>query len=563
MYITLSLIISMCATAACCKDNSPIDINWDNPEPTPEETCKENPLVTVWTGEQEINWSKDGCFYIVDAQSFAKVEAGLKIRFNAKNVNVGAIGNIRKIDWSGMAVDIPFAGTFYEWEITEDMAAELKTEGCIVGGYGHTLTSIQLIDPAKIPDVKCQLVAEDIKVWEEGSTPIIRINAENRQTVAFDVTATLSLRDDHHNHIGELSITENVGAKEAKTITFDLSILMKTPGFYHAVVVANYSEVCSYNIGYAPEEISSPIDCRPDFDSFWDKAKSELAAVAPEYKVTLIPKKSTGARNIYFVEMKSIDNGDGQPVTIRGYLAEPKKVGKYPAIIYQNGYEDTNIDGNSEFFHWLDTNGNPEWIEFNLSVRGQGVNNRNPYKETDNIYGDYFAYNFGNKDRYYYRGAFMDVIRSIDFVMSRENTDKDNVFMAGGSQGGALTIAGAALDNRLNAIAPTVQFLCDFPDYFQVGTWPGNVAFAKSSELGICETAMYEFLSYFDIKNHAKNVTCPVKSVLGLQDDVCPPHIGMSAINNMASEEKIYAIDPMSGHNASNDAMPFFKSHLK
>ena len=48
--------------------------------------------------------------------------------------------------------------------------------------------------------------------------------------------------------------------------------------------------------------------------------------------------------------------------------------------------------------------------------------------------------------------------------------------MMGGSQGGALTIAGAALDNRLNAIAPAIQFMGDFPDYFKVGAWPAAVA---------------------------------------------------------------------------------------
>ncbi len=44
--------------------------------------------------------------------------------------------------------------------------------------------------------------------------------------------------------------------------------------------------------------------------------------------------------------------------------------------------------------------------------------------------------------------------------------------MMGGSQGGALTIAGAALDNRIKAIAPSIQFMGDFPDYFKVEAWP-------------------------------------------------------------------------------------------
>ena len=73
--------------------------------------------------------------------------------------------------------------------------------------------------------------------------------------------------------------------------------------------------------------------------TFWNKAKADLAKVAPDYKLTKIEEKSTAKRNVYLVEMKSIDNGDGKPVTIRGYYAEPVAPGTYPVIITQNGYD--------------------------------------------------------------------------------------------------------------------------------------------------------------------------------------------------------------------------------
>ena len=164
--------------------------------------------------------------------------------------------------------------------------------------------------------------------------------------------------------------------------------------------------------------------------------------------------------------MNSIDDGDGTPVTIRGYYAEPVTEGTYPVIITQNGYDS---DANIPALNFCPNgDSNPGWIELNVSARGQVINNREP---NTNKYGDWFAYNFGNRDAYYYRGAYMDVIRSIDFITSREKAQQDNIFMMGGSQGGALTIAGAALDNRLNAIAPAIQFMGDFPDYFKVGAW--------------------------------------------------------------------------------------------
>lgn len=132
--------------------------------------------------------------------------------------------------------------------------------------------------------------------------------------------------------------------------------------------------------------------------------------------------------------MNSIDDGDGTPVTIRGYYAEPVAEGTYPVIITQNGYDSDATIPALNFCPNGDSN--PGWIELNVSVRGQVINNREP---NTNKYGDWFAYNFGNRDAYYYRGAYMDVIRSIDFITSREKAQQDNIFMMGGSQGGALT----------------------------------------------------------------------------------------------------------------------------
>lgn len=73
----------------------------------------------------------------------------------------------------------------------------------------------------------------------------------------------------------------------------------------------------------------------------------------------------------------------------------------------------------------------------------------------------------------------------------------DNIFMTGGSQGGAFAIAGAALgDGRINAIAPSIQFMGDFPNYFKVGSWPASTARDMQEKLGISDDEMYKFLSY-------------------------------------------------------------------
>lgn len=525
---------------------------------------KGNPVHNVWTGNKKIDWSAgvtDG-WLAVPSSSFSEAQTGWKVRFNFSGLAIGAQGHISTGSWQDMpdATEyLSLTASYFEFDITDAMLAELQSNGCVVSGIEFTLTGIDLIDPTQIPAFVCTLDNCSVKCWEKGEQPQISVTIQSLEAKDMTTTVSLKLRTDKYEDVTTDSKEVTVAAEETQTVTFPLTL---TPGFYHAVVEANHSLLRDFNIGYDPTSIVSEPDMQPDFNEFWTKAKSDLAAVAPEYKLTKIEEKSTAKRNVYLVEMKSVDNGDGQPVTIRGYYAEPVAEGTYPVLITQNGYDS---DTSSE--PWCpEGDSNPEWIELVMSNRGQLINNREPYKDENSFYGDWFAYNFGNKDTYYYRGAYMDVVRSIDFICSRDKAQKDNIFMTGGSQGGAFTIAGAALDNRLNAIAPSIQFMGDFPDYFQVGAWPASVAKAKQNELGMDDEQMYRFLSYFDTKNLATLVTCPVITAIGLQDPICPPHTNFAPYNNLKVGDRQYVVNTECQHETPakwyNTCMDFFKAHM-
>jgi cephalosporin-C deacetylase len=522
-----------------------------------------NPADTIWTGSKTIDWNHSA-WQALNASLFSSAATGMTLRFYFTDLENGAQGHICTSSWKDMpsATDyFQLSGAYFEYTITDKMLAELKSNGCIVTGTGYKLSNVIILNPNKIPNMNSSIILDDIKVWEKNESPILRIAITNKQTAAVSTIATISIRTDHYVKVADLSNQVTIPSAKTDTATFDLSKVLINPGFYHITVCANYSQIADYNIGYRPTEIESPADAQSDFQEFWDKAKSDLSKVAPEYKLTKIDNKSTSNRNVYIVEMKSIDNGDGTPVTIRGYYAEPVRDGKYPVIVTQNGYDDGVATP-----YCPDGDSNKEMIELVLSVRGQLINNRTPYK-SDNIYGDYFVYNFGDKDKYYYRGAYMDVIRGIDFIMSRSKTDTLNIFMTGGSQGGALTIVGAALDTRLNAIAPSIQFMGDFPDYFQIAGWPAYSAKQKQTALKMSDEDMYKFLSYFDTKNLAPYITCPVLTTMGLQDPVCPPHTNFAPYNNLKITDKHYTVNPFCKHEVpgswNSDCINFFKTHLK
>jgi cephalosporin-C deacetylase-like acetyl esterase len=143
----------------------------------------------------------------------------------------------------------------------------------------------------------------------------------------------------------------------------------------------------------------------------------------------------------------------------------------------------------------------------------------------------------------------MDCIRAVDFLFSQEEVDKTRIAVEGGSQGGALSFATAALDNeRIAACVPQVPFLSDFKDYFKVATWPASeFTDYMNRHPEVPSDKVFETLSYIDIKNLASWIKAPVLMAVGLMDDVCPPHINFAAYN-LLKVPKSYIAYPESGH---------------
>ncbi|MDR1682316.1 MAG: acetylxylan esterase [Candidatus Symbiothrix sp.] len=317
-----------------------------------------------------------------------------------------------------------------------------------------------------------------------------------------------------------------VNIEQGKNLNRQIQFAPPAPGFYRFSVYAEKngkkSPAKKFNIGYEPEKIISPSDAKTDFEDFWKNTRAELDKVAPRYKLTLMEDKSSEIKNMYHVEMYSF--GD---IKIEGYYSAPKKAGKYPVIVYYMGY------GANPYFP--DANALPDFCEFVLSTRGQGI------QKASNTYGDWLVYGLENKENYYYRGAYMDLIRGIDFVASRPEIDAEKIVVEGGSQGGAFAMTACALDKRIKAGAPHITFLSDFRDYFNICPWPRS-AFEKYLRANPEKSwnDLYDKLTYFDIKNMAPYITCPIIMGVGLQDETCPPHTNFAGYNLVTSPKQYY-----------------------
>lgn len=384
--------------------------------------------------------------------------------------------------------------------------------------------------------------------WNAPEVPTLTVNVTDTVGNQSPATVKLVLTPDVPGMTPQISMSQQVLTRKGETKNLVFSFPELTPGFYRCTVSDDGNPGKSFWIGYEPQNVVSLPDSQPDFDEFWAKAIDELAQIPAAYTMTVIPEKSGKKRKTYEVHVPSVA-GD----TIKGYATIPVKKGKYPVHIYYNGYgvDPWNVDADAR----------PDWIEVIMWTRGQGLD------ESTNKYGDWIQSGLESPDTYYYRNAFMDCLRTLDFVEQLPQADTGRIYAEGGSQGGAFTLAAASLDpkKRLRAIAPYVPFLSDYPDYFELVEWPGISVKGKAAQIGMPPAEMYRTMSYFDLKNLARRITAPVLMGVGLQDPTCPPHTNFSSFN-LINSEKDFIIYPECGHTVVYDDWnprreAFFNAH--
>lgn len=308
-----------------------------------------------------------------------------------------------------------------------------------------------------------------------------------------------------------------------------------TPGFYQACFIAGTDTLKHFFFGYEAEQILSKPDGLPNLKRFWNKTITELKRVQPAYKMTRLPESSKPERDVYEVEMCSLEGE-----ILRGYWAVPTDGQSHPAVVVYQGYDAvTWIPGPDDY---------PGWCILVIPPRGQGLNK--PY----NRFGEWIAFGLDSPKHYYYRGAFADTVRSIDFIFAQPCFDGQNLFATGISQGGALTLAAASLDHRISAAAPIVPFLSDYPDYFRLVHWPANLVFEGAARQNIDKDKIFSLLTYFDLKNLTGWIKCPVLMGFGLQDNITPPHTNFAAYNHIRTPKR-WICYPTSGHFAAYENM--------
>lgn len=545
---------------------------------------KGNAFTNIWTGSEVISWtqgSNNSVFVNAAdlADKLADAKAGDKLRMSYSGLGFGTAQGKILANWTSLT-DLQTAkftgGSYFEYTLTDEWLTAIKEKGLRVSGIGYTLNSIDLVTPEKEYSIIAQNDDADIKAWEGDETPKLGMTITNIESMEVAVPYKVTLMrdmvdDDTQTHSIYQTYSQDVTLAAGETKHVDLVFDgLKEPGFYNLTANVDHNDVCSYNIGYDPKNVPIKGTTPNDFWSYWQEGLDELAATDADIQMEELTDKSSDKRKIYLVTMKSVaDSKGGSPVTIRGYYAEPTAEGKYPTIIHYQG-----TDGGSGTPWCVGADDNPEYCEFILSTRGQMLNNREPNLE-DNVYGrddngktDYYSYGWGDKEKHYYRGAYLDCVRAIDFVKTREKVDANNLYAAGGSQGGCFTYVAEGLSGAFRAIAPSITGHADFEEGMKIVNWPRANFLAAAEKLGMTTEQMNEFNSYFDVMNFSEHVTCPVISCFSLQDTTDPTRTNLAPFNlldKVNAEDKVYTINPFLGHATPADwgskYMAFFKKY--
>lgn len=286
-----------------------------------------------------------------------------------------------------------------------------------------------------------------------------------------------------------------------------------------------------------------------DFNDFWTQTLAESAAQPLNETVKVYPFPSDRV-TVYQVRY----DGFGQGTRIAGWYLVPDEHyrithnGKTPTLVCYHGYS----GGKSlpvGYMAWALQG----YCVFAVDTRGQnGETPDNNTYTSGNVIGC-MTKGILDPQGYYYRYVYMDCVRAIDFLRSRPEVG--GIIATGGSQGGGLTLAVAALAKNKGIIAamPDVPFLSHFRrsiEVFSEGPYRELVEYWKSHPYDV--EASHHTLSYFDIMNLTPLITCPILLSVALLDTLCPPSTGFAVYNHLLCEKTI-KVYPYNGHEGGRE----------
>ncbi|CCQ96262.1 Esterase [[Clostridium] ultunense Esp] len=297
-----------------------------------------------------------------------------------------------------------------------------------------------------------------------------------------------------------------------------------------------------------------------DFDEYWQRGLDELKKQPLDYE--LIPAEIqtdlVESFHLYFTGVGG--------ARIHCKLVRPKRWQKKgPGIVYFHGYSVNSGD-------WLDKIAYAAhgFTVIAMDCRGQGgLSEDNLTVKGTTLRGQIIrGLDDPNPDNLYYRNVFLDTVQTTWILMSMEQVDPERIGVFGFSQGGALTVACAALEPRIKMAVAGYPFLSDYKRMIEL-----DINHSAYEEIAYYfrqfdpnherEEEIFRKLGYIDIQNLADRIQAKVLWVTGLADIICPPSTQFAAYNKIKSEKEILLYHEYGHEYLPNMADKMFQRFLR
>ncbi len=286
----------------------------------------------------------------------------------------------------------------------------------------------------------------------------------------------------------------------------------------------------------------------PDFEVFWQRTRLETQAFA--LNATFVPVQTK------LVTLDVFDvtfNGYGGHA-IKGWLLLPRiRHEPLPCVVEFVGYG----AGRGFATDWL-LYASLGYAHLVMDTRGQGSQGKRgdtPDPDSNGLpqFSGVMTRGILSPDTYYYRRVYMDAVRAIEAARSHPAVDSTRVAVTGGSQGGGIALAAAALEPSVSALLADMPFLCHFRRAVTlIGTFPyAEIAAYCAVHRDQIQT-VFKTLSYFDGVHLAARVRAATLFSVGLMDTICPPSTVFAAFNRLETEKQIEVYE-FNGHEGGQE----------
>lgn len=327
-------------------------------------------------------------------------------------------------------------------------------------------------------------------------------------------------------------------------VTIDMGT-MKKPGFLDlrlSATIGGQQTKHHVKVGFAPELLKPYTSNPTDFDDFWKQTLAEARKTPITVEKEKVDKYSTDEFDCFLLKIHT-----DRRHAVYGYLTMPKDQTpneRHPVVLCPPGAGIKTIKEPMRNTYYA-RNG---FIRLEIEIHGLHPElSTETFSDISNTFSganEYLNNGLDDRDNYYMRHVYTACVRCIDYLTSLPQWDGKNVFVQGGSQGGALSLVTAGLDSRITACVANHPALADMAGYRdnRAGGYPH---FNRTNQM--LTDQKVKTMQYYDVVNFARRITCPVFLTWGYNDNTCPPTTSY-IVWNVITAPKESLITPINEH---------------